>query len=159
MARNLTLVASRSVVSAIPRKRAASSRRNRAFIVNPFSVVENHPMPAGEAVSKFRMTMGEAWNLWMAMTAWPTLTIWGRPPIGGYLLADAPNQRWLNRLFQFLGGSEGDLLAGLDLDGLASPRISAHPGGTVLNLEDAETGQTDFVAVLEMAGGQRHQVA
>ena len=58
----------------------------------------------------------------------------GRPPSGGYPLADAPNQPWLHRLFQFLGGPESDLLAGLDFDGLAGPRISSHPCGTILDL-------------------------
>ena len=82
----------------------------------------------------------------------------GGPPIGGYPLADAPKQRWLNRSFQFLGGPEGDLLAGLDFFGLISSRISAHPR------DGPEPGgcrdrQTDFAAVLEVAGGQSHQVA
>ena len=65
----------------------------------------------------------------------------------------------LHRLFQFPGGPERDLLAGLDLDGLAGRRIPSHPGRPLPHLEDAETGQTDFVALLQMAGGQRHQIA
>jgi hypothetical protein len=121
-------------------------------------------VPAGEAVSEPKDDDGGSMKdvdddrptqEWSS----PTLTDWGRHPFDGYLLADAPKPNWLNRLFQFLGWPEGDLLAGLDLDGLAGPRISAHPGGTILNLEHAESSQADFVAVLEMAGGQRHQVA
>ena len=65
----------------------------------------------------------------------------------------------LNGLFQFPGGPERDLLARLDLDGLAGRRIPSHPGRPLPHLEDAETGQTDFVAPLQMAGGQRHQIA
>ena len=65
----------------------------------------------------------------------------------------------LNGLFQFLGRPERNLLAGLDLDGLASRRVPSHPGGPLPHLEDAETGQTDFGALLQMAGGQRHQIA
>jgi hypothetical protein len=58
-ARNLTLVASRSASSAIPRSCAASSRKNRAFIVNPFRVLGNLPMPTKEAVPEPRVTMEE----------------------------------------------------------------------------------------------------
>ena len=65
----------------------------------------------------------------------------------------------LHRLFQFPGGPEGDLLAGLDLDGLAGRRVPSHPCRPLPHLKDAETGQTDFVALLQMAGGQRHHVA
>ena len=65
----------------------------------------------------------------------------------------------LHRLFQFLGRPECDLLAGLDLDGLAGRRVPSHPCRPLPHLEDAETGQTDFVAPLQMAGGQRHQIA
>jgi hypothetical protein len=65
----------------------------------------------------------------------------------------------LHRLFQFLGRSERDLLAGLDLDGLAGRRVPSHPGRPLPHLEDTETGQTDFVAPLQMAGGDRHQIA
>jgi hypothetical protein len=55
----------------------------------------------------------------------------------------------LHGLLQLLGGPEVDLLAGLDLDGLASPWISPHTSGTILNLPHAESGQADFVAILE----------
>ena len=49
--------------------------------------------------------------------------------------------------------------ARLDLDRLASRWVAAHPGGTLPNLEDTETGQPNFVALLEVPGGQRHQIA
>ena len=58
------------------------------------------------------------------------------------------SRRGLHRLFQFPGRPERDLLAGLDLDGLAGRRVPSHPGGPLPHLEDAETGQTDFVAPL-----------
>ena len=65
----------------------------------------------------------------------------------------------LYRFLQFLGRPERDLLAGLDLDGLTGRRVPSHPGRPLPHLEDAEAGQTDFVALLQMAGGQRHQIA
>ena len=65
---------------------------------------------------------------------------------------------WLNRLFQFLGCSEGDLLARFDFDGLAGSWISTHPSRMILDLRDAETGQPDFVAVLKVVGGERYQI-
>jgi hypothetical protein len=43
---------------------------------------------------------------------------------------------------------------------IASPcRVPSHPSGTLPNLEDAEAGQADFIAPLQMAGCQRYQVA
>ena len=64
----------------------------------------------------------------------------------------------LHRLLQFLGRLERDLLAGLDLDGGASRGVPSHPGRPLPHLEYAATGQADFVALLQMAGRQRHQV-
>jgi hypothetical protein len=57
------------------------------------------------------------------------------------------------------GWPGGDLLAGLLLNRGADDTTSAHPAGTVLNLENADAGQSDFVAVLEMASGHhpRHR--
>ena len=65
----------------------------------------------------------------------------------------------LHCFLQFLGRLECDLLAGLDLDGLTCRGVPTHPSGPLPHLEDAETGQTDFVAPLQMTGGQRHQIA
>ena len=67
--------------------------------------------------------------------------------------------KWLHGLLQFLGNPEGDLLARLDLDRLAGRRVPSHPGRTLPHLEDAEAGQADFVALLEVPGCQRHQIA
>ena len=39
---------------------------------------------------------------------------------------------------EFLGGAEGDFLAGLDLDGLAGSRVAAHARGALADLQDAE---------------------
>ena len=54
----------------------------------------------------------------------------------------------LQALFQLLRRPEGDLLAGLDLNCLARRRIPSHPRRQRPHLQDAETGQADFVAVL-----------
>ena len=69
---------------------------------------------------------------------------------------DRPN---LNSLLEFLGRPEHNLLARLDLDGLARRRVASHSGSTLPHLEDAETVQVDFVPFLEVAGRQRHQIA
>ena len=45
------------------------------------------------------------------------------------------------------------------LDGLAGRRVPSHPCRPLPHLEDTETGQTDFVALLQMACGQRYQIA
>ena len=55
-----------------------------------------------------------------------------------------------DRFLEFLGGPEGDLLAGLDLDGLARRRIAPHACRTLADLQDAETTETDPVTFLEM---------
>ena len=73
--------------------------------------------------------------------------------------ADNATRCGLYRLLQLLGRPERDLLAGFDLDDLASRRISAHSSRAVLDLEDAKAGQANFVTVLEMPGGKRHQGA
>src|SRR5690348_9848453 len=43
-----------------------------------------------------------------------------------------------DRLFEFLGGAEGDLLARLDLDRLAGRGIASHARRALAHLEDAE---------------------
>src|ERR1019366_763109 len=94
MPRSLTLVASRSVVSAMPRKRAASSRRNRAFIVHPFRIV-GIPKGGQRGCAEFADNDGGSMECMddggpAQCSGQPTLTIWGHRPIGGYPLADAP---------------------------------------------------------------------
>src|SRR5215467_12162726 len=56
----------------------------------------------------------------------------------------------LDGFLQFLGGTEGDLLARLDLDLLAGRGIAAHARGALLHLQDAETVQTDLGALLQV---------
>src|SRR5580658_4676956 len=56
----------------------------------------------------------------------------------------------LDRFFEFLGGAERDLLAGLDLDGLAGGRIAAHARGAFAHLQDAQPADADALALLEV---------
>jgi hypothetical protein len=65
----------------------------------------------------------------------------------------------LDRHLQVLGRAERDLLAGLDLDGFAGRRISAHAGCARPDLQDAKTRNLDAFAFLEMFGDQGHEVA
>src|SRR4051812_13203796 len=60
---------------------------------------------------------------------------------------------------QLLGRAEGDLLAGLDVDRLAGGGIAPHAGGALANLENAETHDADSLALLQVLGDARHQVA
>src|SRR5436305_11611267 len=60
----------------------------------------------------------------------------------------------LDCFLHFLGGPEGKLLRGLDLDLLAGRRIAAHAGGALAHLEDAETGDANFAALLEVLHGE-----
>jgi hypothetical protein len=86
------------------------------------------------------------------------------PRTRGSVNSGSPARRpwWLaelHRLLQFLGWPEGDLLAGFDLDRFAGSRVPTHPRRSLAHLEDAETCQADFVTLLEVLRGQRHQVA
>ena len=58
----------------------------------------------------------------------------------------------LDRLFQFLGSAEGDLLRRLDLDAFASGRVATHARGALADLEDAKTDEADLGALLELLG-------
>ena len=62
-------------------------------------------------------------------------------------------QTRLNRLFQFFGCPEGDLLAGLDLDGFSSPRISTHASRTILNRAVAVGGAVKIAVDLSNLRG------
>ena len=64
-------------------------------------------------------------------------------------------RRSSDRHLQVLGGAERDLLAGLDLDRLAGRGIAPHAGGALAHLQDAETRNTDALALLEVLGDQR----
>ena len=61
--------------------------------------------------------------------------------------------------FSSLAGRNATFLLALIL--MASPVAGFRPirGRPLPHLEDAEAGQADFVALLQMAGGQRHQIA
>src|SRR3979411_1873472 len=59
---------------------------------------------------------------------------------------------------QLLGGAEGDLLAGLDVDGFAGGGVAAHAGGALAHLEDAETDNSDALALLEVLGDAGDQI-
>src|SRR4249919_65444 len=64
------------------------------------------------------------------------------PSVVGHL---SPNKGSgaLDRLFEFLGGAEGHLLAGLDLDRFAGCRITPHAGGALAHHQDAEAANAD----------------
>jgi len=53
-----------------------------------------------------------------------------------------------DRHLEVLGGTEGDLLARLDLNGLAGRRIAAHAGGALSHLKDAEPGDLHPLALV-----------
>src|SRR5262245_3968467 len=52
-----------------------------------------------------------------------------------------------NRFLELLGGAEGNLLAGLDLDGLAGGRVAAHARRTLAHLQDAQAADADAGAL------------
>src|SRR5712691_2531278 len=64
-----------------------------------------------------------------------------------------------DRFLQFLGGAEGDLLAGLDLNGLAGRRVAAHAGGALSHLQDAEAADANSVALLQVLGDEVNEAA
>src|SRR5580704_4596825 len=67
--------------------------------------------------------------------------------------------RWSDRFLEFLGGAEGDLFAGLDLDGFAGGRIAAHARGAFADLQDAEPADADALALLEVLDDIADQAA
>src|SRR5690606_41633389 len=59
---------------------------------------------------------------------------------------------WLlldHAVLQALGGGEGGVLAGRDLDGLAGGRVTACTGGTLLGAEAPEAADVDLAAGVE----------
>ena len=57
------------------------------------------------------------------------------------LVLEKPTDAWRSeRRLEFLGGAEGDLFAGLDLDRLTGCRIAAHAGSTIPQLQNSEPG-------------------
>src|SRR6266702_4250638 len=65
---------------------------------------------------------------------------------------------WSAGFLQFLGRAEGNLLAGLDVDGFAGGGIAAHAGGALAHLEDAETDNADALALLQVLGDPADQI-
>ena len=61
--------------------------------------------------------------------------------------------------FEFLRGSEGDLLAGLYVDRRAGRRIASLTGCALAHHEDAQPADADSVTLLEMLGDQADQIA
>src|SRR5487761_2097158 len=59
---------------------------------------------------------------------------------------------------ELLGGAEGDLLAGLDVDRFTGGRVAAHAGGALAYLQDAEADDADALALLQMLGDPADQV-
>jgi hypothetical protein len=65
----------------------------------------------------------------------------------------------LYRKLQVLGRPECDFPACFDLDGLSGCRIAPHAGCAISDLQDAETGDLDSFALLEMLGDQTDEIA
>ena len=63
-----------------------------------------------------------------------------------------------DRHLEVLGGAEGHLLGGLDLDRLAGRRVAAHAGGALAHLQDAEAGDLHPLALLQVIGDQADEV-
>src|SRR3569833_1255794 len=61
-------------------------------------------------------------------------------------------KRRLDGFLQFLGSAEGNLLAGLDVDGFASGRVAAHASSALANLEDTKADDADALALLKVLG-------
>src|SRR3990170_1650559 len=59
---------------------------------------------------------------------------------------------------QLLGRAEGNLLAGLDLDGFAGGGVTAHAGGALAHLQDAEADDPNALALLQVLGDPGDQV-
>src|SRR6266446_2106838 len=67
-------------------------------------------------------------------------------------------RRELDGFLEFLGGAEGDLLAGLDLDRFAGGGVAAHAGGALADLKDAEADDADTLALLQVLGDPADQI-
>ena len=64
----------------------------------------------------------------------------------------------LNRFLEFLGRAERDLLACLDLNGLAGRGIAAHPGSALADLQNAQPDNPDPIPLLQMLGQQTDEI-
>src|SRR5262249_1716274 len=65
----------------------------------------------------------------------------------------------LHGFLEFLGGTEGDLLAGLDLNWLTGRGIAAHARCALAHDQDAEPTDADAVALLGMLGQEADEIA
>src|SRR5690606_11073672 len=63
-----------------------------------------------------------------------------------------------DRLFEFLGGAESDLLGRLDQHRLARCRVAPHAGRAFADHENAETGDADPLTLLEMLGDRGDEI-
>jgi hypothetical protein len=71
-----------------------------------------------------------------------------QPGVPDLWVSESPKN--VDRLFQFFRGAEGHFLRGLDLHRLTRGRVAAHTGGALADDQDAEAGETDTVAFLEV---------
>src|SRR4029079_9141768 len=67
-------------------------------------------------------------------------------------VADLFGRTGSDRLFQFLGGAEGDFLARFDFDRLTGRRVAAHACGALTHLQDAESADPNARALLQVLG-------
>src|SRR6185312_10205746 len=69
-----------------------------------------------------------------------------------------PKRKALDGFLQFLGGTEGDLLASLDLDLLAGRGIASHARGALADLQDAKSVETDLRTLLQVLGDRGRKI-
>src|ERR1700682_731812 len=73
-----------------------------------------------------------------------------------------PSRNWKrvrsDGFLELLGGAEGNLLAGLDVDRFAGGGVAAHAGGALAHLEDAKTDDADALALLQVLGDAADQI-
>ena len=65
----------------------------------------------------------------------------------------------LDGFLEVLGCAERDLLARLDLNGLAGRGIAAHASSTLANLQNAQPDNPDPIPLLQMLGQQADEIA
>src|SRR5262245_4733671 len=63
----------------------------------------------------------------------------------------------LDGCLEILGGTECDLLAGLDFDGFAGCRVAAHARRPFADQQDAQARDANALALLQMLGDVLHQ--
>jgi|SRR5215510_1010245 len=63
-----------------------------------------------------------------------------------------------DRHLEFLGGAEGYLFAGLDLDWLTGRRIASDAGSAIAHHQDSEPGDLHALALLQVLGDQADQI-